>query len=40
MKQDIKCETQHVDDAEIVLVAFGVSARVCKSAMQLARKRE
>jgi len=39
MKQDIKCETQHVDDAEIVLVAFGVSARVCKSAMQLARKK-
>ncbi len=34
---DVLCETMLTDDAEIVVVAFGTSARIAKSAVHLAR---
>ncbi|OQX91465.1 MAG: 3-methyl-2-oxobutanoate dehydrogenase subunit VorB [candidate division Zixibacteria bacterium 4484_95] len=35
---EVICETIETDDAELVLTGYGTSARVCKSAMALARK--
>jgi len=37
-KAEVRCETQGLDDAEIILVAFGISARVAKAAMRQARQ--
>lgn len=34
---EVQCETYGLDDAQIILVAFGISARVAKSAMRNAR---
>lgn len=37
-KNEIRCETKNLDDAEIVLVAFGITARTAKSTMNQLRK--
>jgi 2-oxoglutarate/2-oxoacid ferredoxin oxidoreductase subunit alpha len=37
-QHEVLCETSLTDDAEIVLVAFGTSARIAKSAIKLARE--
>jgi 2-oxoglutarate ferredoxin oxidoreductase subunit alpha len=37
MKKEIRYEVSQVDDAELIVVAFGTSARVSKSAIRLAR---
>lgn len=34
---EVRCETVNTEDADIVLVAYGTSARVCRSAMDRAR---
>ena len=36
---EVRYEEFQVDDAEIILVAFGLVARICEKAMQLARER-
>ncbi|HEY6011969.1 MAG TPA: 3-methyl-2-oxobutanoate dehydrogenase subunit VorB [Nitrospirota bacterium] len=36
-EHEVMCETVQVDDAEIVLVAFGTSARIAKTVVHLAR---
>jgi len=36
-EQEVMCETILTDDASIVLVAFGTSARIAKTAVHLAR---
>jgi 2-oxoglutarate ferredoxin oxidoreductase subunit alpha len=33
-----RCENYLTDDAEIILVAYGASARICRSAVDMARK--
>ncbi|MFH1784364.1 MAG: 3-methyl-2-oxobutanoate dehydrogenase subunit VorB [bacterium] len=38
MQSEVKCEVEDIDDADVVLVAFGIAARVCKTAMQIANK--
>ena len=38
MKKEILCENLLVDDAEILLVAFGACGRICKSVIRQARK--
>ncbi len=35
-ENETKYEMYNVDNAEIILIAFGISARICKSAMKLA----
>ncbi len=35
---EVRAESYHLEDAKIVLVAFGTAARVCKTAIQWARK--
>ncbi|MDD5686700.1 MAG: 3-methyl-2-oxobutanoate dehydrogenase subunit VorB [Elusimicrobia bacterium] len=37
-KNETRCETELVDDAEIAIVAFGISARICKSAVKKLRQ--
>jgi len=37
-EREVLCETVLTDDAEIVLVAFGTSARIAKSAISIARE--
>ncbi len=39
MRQEIRYETRFIDDAEFLLVAFGIASRVCLSAAAQARKR-
>jgi 2-oxoglutarate/2-oxoacid ferredoxin oxidoreductase subunit alpha len=39
MKEEVRYETDNLNEAEIVLVAFGISARVAKSAMQMANNK-
>ncbi|MBN1621372.1 MAG: 3-methyl-2-oxobutanoate dehydrogenase subunit VorB [Endomicrobiales bacterium] len=36
-KNEIRVETQDIEDADIILVAFGIAARVAKAAMKQAR---
>jgi 2-oxoglutarate ferredoxin oxidoreductase subunit alpha len=36
-QNEVRCDVQNIDDADIILVAFGISARVAKAAMQQAR---
>jgi len=35
--REIRCDTYHCDDAEVVLVAFGLAARICKAAVNALR---
>jgi 2-oxoglutarate ferredoxin oxidoreductase subunit alpha len=35
---EVRCETYLTDDAEIIITAFGISSRISKSAVKLARK--
>ncbi|OGS35309.1 MAG: 3-methyl-2-oxobutanoate dehydrogenase subunit VorB [Elusimicrobia bacterium RIFOXYC2_FULL_34_12] len=37
-KNEIRYETDSIDDAEIVIVAFGISARICKAALRKLRQ--
>jgi len=37
-KNEVICETTKTDDADIIITGYGTAARVCKSAMALARK--
>ena len=37
-QEDVRSESFYVDDSEVVLVAFGISSRICKKVMQEARK--
>jgi 2-oxoglutarate ferredoxin oxidoreductase subunit alpha len=37
-KNEVICEQYHVDDAEIVVIAYGVAARIVRSAVNKARK--
>lgn len=37
-EQEVRFEAQNIDDAEVILVAYGLSARVAKAAMRSARK--
>ena len=37
MRQEIRSEETGIEDAEILLVAFGLSARICQKAIELAR---
>jgi 2-oxoglutarate ferredoxin oxidoreductase subunit alpha len=34
---EVRCETKNIDDADVILVAFGVSARIARAAMRTAR---
>lgn len=35
--KDVKVEEYQIDDAEVILTAYGISARICKSAVNLLR---
>ncbi|MHC4284270.1 MAG: transketolase C-terminal domain-containing protein, partial [Planctomycetota bacterium] len=37
-KNEVICEQYHVEDAEIVVIAYGVAARIVRSAVNKARK--
>ena len=37
-KNEVICEQYHVDDAEIVVLAYGVAARIVRSAVNKARQ--
>ncbi|MBN1551452.1 3-methyl-2-oxobutanoate dehydrogenase subunit VorB [bacterium] len=37
-KEEVMFEELHCDDAELVIVAYGISSRICRSAMDLARE--
>jgi 2-oxoglutarate ferredoxin oxidoreductase subunit alpha len=37
LKKEVRCELTNVDDADIILVAFGLTARICNKVMELAR---
>ncbi len=39
MQKEVKSEEIAVEDAEILLVAFGLSARICQKAIELAREK-
>ncbi len=39
MHQEVRCEEIATGDAEILLVAFGLSARICQKAIELAREK-
>jgi 2-oxoglutarate/2-oxoacid ferredoxin oxidoreductase subunit alpha len=39
VQQEVRYELLHTDDAEVVLVAFGLSARICEKVMDLAREK-
>jgi len=36
---EVKVETDKLEDAEVVLIGYGTSARICAEAMEIARKR-
>jgi 2-oxoisovalerate ferredoxin oxidoreductase alpha subunit len=36
--EEVRCEEQQTEDADIILVAYGISSRIAKSAMDNARK--
>ncbi|MCX5777626.1 MAG: 3-methyl-2-oxobutanoate dehydrogenase subunit VorB [Elusimicrobia bacterium] len=36
---EVRCETVNIDDADIILVAFGITARIAKSTARTARSR-
>jgi 2-oxoglutarate ferredoxin oxidoreductase subunit alpha len=35
---EVRCETEHVDDADLVVTAFGSAARIVKTAARMARE--
>lgn len=37
-KEVVLCETKAIDDAELILVAFGTAARICKTSLTMARQ--
>ncbi|MFA5834127.1 MAG: 3-methyl-2-oxobutanoate dehydrogenase subunit VorB [Bacteroidota bacterium] len=37
LKQEVRCELINTNDADIILVAFGLTARVCNKVMDIAR---
>jgi len=37
-KNEVRYERYNLEDAEVVLVAFGIAARICKGAMNIARE--
>ena len=37
LKQEVRCELINTDDADIILVAFGLTARICNKVMDIAR---
>jgi len=39
METEIKFEQEDTDDAEVILVAFGLSSRICKKVAELAREK-
>jgi len=39
MRQEIRSEQVEIEDAEILLVAFGLSARICRKAIEIAREK-
>jgi 2-oxoglutarate ferredoxin oxidoreductase subunit alpha len=39
MKREVMCETRHLDDCEIAVVAYGYTARVSHEAVNLAREK-
>ncbi|HLP16348.1 MAG TPA: 3-methyl-2-oxobutanoate dehydrogenase subunit VorB [Bacteroidota bacterium] len=39
LAKEVRYELMHTDDAEVVLVAFGLSARVCQKVLELAREK-
>ncbi len=39
IRKEVRYEEYLIDDAEIVIVSFGTSSRVCKSSIQMARER-
>lgn len=39
LQQEIRCELINTDDAEIILVAFGLTARICSKVMDVAREK-
>lgn len=36
-KEAVLCETKAIDDADLILVAFGTAARICKTSLKMAR---
>jgi 2-oxoglutarate/2-oxoacid ferredoxin oxidoreductase subunit alpha len=38
-QKEVRFELLHTDDADVVLVAFGLSARICQKVMELAREK-
>jgi 2-oxoglutarate ferredoxin oxidoreductase subunit alpha len=38
-QNEIRYELHHVDDADVVLIAYGTAARIAKSAVSIARER-
>jgi len=39
VQKEVRYELLHTDDADVVLVAFGLSARICEKVMDLAREK-
>ena len=39
-EREVRFEQMHTDDAELVIVAFGTSARICRAAMELCREND
>lgn len=37
LKKEVRCELTNVENADIILVAFGLTARICNKVMELAR---
>jgi 2-oxoglutarate ferredoxin oxidoreductase subunit alpha len=37
LRKEVRFEALHTEDADILLVAFGLSARICQKALELAR---
>ncbi|TET41692.1 MAG: 3-methyl-2-oxobutanoate dehydrogenase subunit beta, partial [Elusimicrobia bacterium] len=38
-KTEVRVETDNLEDAEVALVGYGTSARICKEAMEIARQK-
>ncbi|HDP80500.1 MAG TPA: 3-methyl-2-oxobutanoate dehydrogenase subunit beta, partial [Spirochaetes bacterium] len=38
-EKEVLCETQHLDDAELMIIAFGTPSRVAKTAIRMAREK-